>query len=535
MKAKLLDWLEKKGINFFMSLVILTIIFGALFTFYSRYIIEEQQIKSKHAQKVLLDLKQLSTYIMLADVGVRGYMLVQEERFIAPFEFAKGSYLHTLNSIEQTLISQNYGELDSMQIIKEDMSAYMQLLDNMYDLAYKGENEAALSILYKDKGHSLMQNYGRFSNKINKYEEAVLKDTNIRAGLYIDLIGYIQWLLLILGLPTLLLVIFRIRRSERSRKALFKQLAISNKKYIFDSGTDELALNEESIIDSIIKNLRQASEFIKKITSGDHNVQWIGLDDNNRDLNKDNLAGELIQMREQMKKVKEEDNRRIWSTEGLSIAAEITRKYQHNTDELGNKLVTKVVQYLNANQAALFVLNDEDENHKQLDLIACYAYDRKKYLKKSIDIGEGLVGQAYLEADTIYLTEIPNDYVYITSGLGKATPSSILIIPLKYNEHVMGVLEIAAFQPFKKYQIEFAENLGEIIASTLSTVKTNEKTRILLEQSQEQAEEMRAQEEEMRQNMEELQATQEEMQRKTKEYEDVINEYQQKQDNNVTQ
>jgi GAF domain-containing protein len=82
------------------------------------------------------------------------------------------------------------------------------------------------------------------------------------------------------------------------------------------------------------------------------------------------------------------------------------------------------------------------------------------------------------------------------------------------NEHVVGVIEIANLKPFEKYQIEFLERLAETIASAISTARNNEKTKVLLEQSQQQAEEMRAQEEEMRQNMEELQATQEQMHRK---------------------
>jgi PAS domain-containing protein len=93
---------------------------------------------------------------------------------------------------------------------------------------------------------------------------------------------------------------------------------------------------------------------------------------------------------------------------------------------------------------------------------------------------------------------------------------------MRMNEIVVGVIEIANLKPFEKYQIDFLERLAETIASAISSVKTNEKTQILLEQSQQQAEEMRAQEEEMRQNMEELQATQEQMHRKNEEVENLL-------------
>jgi PAS domain S-box-containing protein len=98
----------------------------------------------------------------------------------------------------------------------------------------------------------------------------------------------------------------------------------------------------------------------------------------------------------------------------------------------------------------------------------------------------------------------------------------LLLVPLKINEKIFGVLELATFGKYENHEVELVEKLTESIASTISSVRVSESTRILLEKTQQQAEEMRAQEEEMRQNMEELEATQEEMRRKEKHIQNML-------------
>jgi methyl-accepting chemotaxis protein len=147
-------------------------------------------------------------------------------------------------------------------------------------------------------------------------------------------------------------------------------------------------------------------------------------------------------------------------------------------------------------------------------MAACFAYDRKKFLQKKIATGEGLVGRCYQEQEKIFLTEIPDDYIKITSGLGDDNPKCLLLIPLVYNNVIHGIIEIASFNVYRPFEIEFIERISESIAATISSVKANIQTSSLLEQSQQQAEEMAAQEEEMRQNMEELRATQEQSARR---------------------
>jgi len=277
-------------------------------------------------------------------------------------------------------------------------------------------------------------------------------------------------------------------------------------------GNDEIGEMANSV-KKLVNGLKSTSHFAENIGKGNYQSEFKPLSEN------DVLGNALIEMRNNLQKVAEEDKRRNWATEGLAKFGEILRKNNDNLNRLSDEIISNLIKYLKANQGGLFIINEDENKEAYLSLAACYAWDKKKYLEQKIFIGEGLTGQAWLEKDTIYLTEIPENYINITSGLGDANPSSILIVPLKVNDEIYGVIEIASFNKFVDYEREFIEKIAESIASTISSVKINETTQKLLEESTEMTEQMRAQEEEMRQNMEELQATQEEMERNNRERE----------------
>ena len=224
-------------------------------------------------------------------------------------------------------------------------------------------------------------------------------------------------------------------------------------------------------------------------------------------------------MREGLKKASEEDDKRRWLNEGIAGFGEILRKNTSSLKELGDDILRFLVDYLQLHQGAIYITKDENAEDVHLTTISCYAFNRKKFLNKRIDIGDGLVGQCYLEKKKIYLTEIPPNYMNIRSGLGETTPSSVLIMPLINNEIVYGILEIASLTHLENHEIEFVEKFSESLASTINAVRVNERTKTLLEVSQKMGEELRAQEEELRQNQEEMQATQEGIHRRQKELE----------------
>jgi PAS domain-containing protein len=132
-----------------------------------------------------------------------------------------------------------------------------------------------------------------------------------------------------------------------------------------------------------------------------------------------------------------------------------------------------------------------------------------------------------MEGKPIYMTDVPDDYMSIKSGLGGASPNTVLITPLRVNDEKFGVIELASFKELEPYQLEFVQKVSESIAATISTVNINIRTNKLLAQSKEQAEQMANAEEELRQNMEEMQATHEEMRRREADMQETLNKSQQ--------
>lgn len=341
---------------------------------------------------------------------------------------------------------------------------------------------------------------------------------NFNIGILVGLVGIILLVTIIFILANNLTK--PIKRITRLLTDLSKG-KIDNNMHIKLNTGDEISKMAEALSLSI-DGLLAKTEFSKNIGEGKLDAELKLLSD------EDVLGKSLLDMRQSLidavneeQKRKEEDERRQWVNEGLAKFGDILRQNNENLSKLGDEIIKELVWYLKASLGGIFVKNETNDPYTY-DLVSAFAYDRKRYLQKNFEQGEGLVGSCAAEEDTIYLKEIPQEYINITSGLGGTNPNTLLLIPLKIEGEVLGVIEIGFLKNLQDFEIEFVEKLGESIASTLRTVRINQKTNELLKKSQEQTEVMAAQEEEMRQNMEELQATQEESARKAIEMEGLI-------------
>ena len=279
----------------------------------------------------------------------------------------------------------------------------------------------------------------------------------------------------------------------------------------------EIAELEQYVTDIVtIKNKR--IKCIEKITDGDFDSP------EEIEPGKDSEADLIAALRKKLtiksqenRKRQEEEEHADWVNAGITKFIEILRFHGQDRQVLAYNIISNIVKYLGANQGALYFTNEDNPEHVTLDMAACYAYEKQKLVQGSFSVDEGLLGRAYHESRIINLTELPENYIKIVSGLGDAEPKNLVIVPLIFNNKNSGMIEVASFKVFEPHEITFLERIAESIASAISGLKISERTESLLQKSQEQSKLMKIQEVEMRRNLAEMRRLKEEAENKDSE------------------
>ncbi len=230
----------------------------------------------------------------------------------------------------------------------------------------------------------------------------------------------------------------------------------------------------------------------------------------------DSIGIALVKISQEILALKTEEDKRNWITQGLGKFNEIHRN-KPELKEYTHQILSQLVKYMGASQGSLFIEYENALDGRFLELTACYAYEKRKYVESKVFEGQGLLGQCMLERDFIFLADVPNNYLKITSGLGEAAARNIVVAPLIFNDKFYGVIELASFHLMQPHHIEFLKKVCENIASEIASIKTFQHTEHLLNESTTLTQELQESQEEMKQNLEELAATQEEMDRKQSE------------------
>ncbi len=332
--------------------------------------------------------------------------------------------------------------------------------------------------------------------------------------------------LLLLGI-IIWIVARTITRPLTKTTAILNQLSTGDLENInsFTVNTHDELSEMAGALQTLASSMKKSAEFATDIGKGNMSFKYKPLGKN------DVLGNSLIQMRENLIKLQNVNNKNQWMQSSLVKISELLQG-EKSVGELGDQILSALAEILNIQIAAIF-FNNEDK----LELTSSYSYNIRKGNSNQFKYGEGLVGQAAREQKTLLFTDIPDDYISIKSGLGEVTPKSIVVLPLVYNRQVIAVIEMGSVNEFSEEKMKFIKSISENIALAFSTIEARSEMEVLLSKTQEQAEELRAQheelvrsnkeleeqtnalkvsEEELQQQQEELRVTNEELEEKTK-------------------
>jgi CHASE3 domain sensor protein len=415
------------------------------------------------------------------DLGVRGYTLTGEPAMLRPYEEAIAKNRRIFFQLDSLLEKQAYSKRSELDKVKTQVDNYIAFSRRVVEMANSGMADQAIEMIGQDKGYEVWKEFAAFADPLFIHEAQINQEARgaYQKAMQINLITQVS--ILVLAIPLLYMFMRQLSKERKARAAQLEKVSDNDRQFVFDPGT-RISGSAEEINQASIDNVTKASRFVSALAEGNFSVEWSGLNQNNVRFNRSTLAGNLVQLRDKLSRVKEEDEKRNWINEGIAAFSERVRIHQHDIELMAEQCVIYLAKYVNAQQAGLFLLHEEGDN-THLYLAACYAFNRKKFIQKKISIGEGLIGQTYLEKEVVQLRQIPQGYTHITSGLGEAMPSHMVIVPFKTDTEIPAIIELFSFKEIKGHQIDFLKRAGEVMASAIISSQTTARMRQLLEDS----------------------------------------------------
>ncbi|MFL5361250.1 MAG: response regulator, partial [Myxococcales bacterium] len=260
----------------------------------------------------------------------------------------------------------------------------------------------------------------------------------------------------------------------------------------------QLTDNVNQLAASLTTQIRAISEVATAVTKGDLTRSITVEAEGEVARLKDNINQMIVNLRETTQKNQEQD----WLKTNLAKFSSMMQG-QKDLDTVSRLIMSQLTPLVSAHHGAFFMM-DQEGNTPVLKLRSTYAYRERKSVANRFRLGEGLVGQCALEKKTILLTNVPQDYIAISSGLGEASPLNIIVLPVLFEGEVKAVIELASFNHFSAIHQIFLDQLMESIGVVLNMISANMRTEELLQQSQGLTQELQTQSKELQVQQEEL-------------------------------
>ncbi|MBD1868529.1 response regulator [Cyanobacteria bacterium FACHB-471] len=414
-----------------------------------------------HTYQVLNELEGLISTIKDAETGQRGYIITGQESYLEPYTAAISTLDGRIEQIRD-LTQDNPVQQQQLDRLVPLVANRLEVMQRVIDIRRTQGFDTALEVVQVDQGRQVMNEIRDLIEEMEATETELLDQRTAQADLATRQMLYG----VAFGIP------------------LYSLL---------------LALLGFFLAKNISRPLKQISDAAEDLTDGNLAVS---LPESDRHDEIGVLTQTFNQMIANLRDTTRENEEQGWLKSNLT---EFTRMLQgqRSMEMVSRMILSDLAPLVGASQALFYLMQVEDEQ-PTLKLLGTYAYQERKHLANRFRLGEGLVGQCALEKQKILLTEVPSDYIRISSGLGQAPPLNILVQPVLFEQEVIAVIELASFQQFRSIHLTLLDQVTEGLGIVLNTIAADMRTAKLLQQSQTLTEELQNQQEELKASNQQL-------------------------------
>ncbi|MBD2355797.1 response regulator [Tolypothrix sp. FACHB-123] len=407
-----------------------------------------------HTYQVLGSLQDLNSKLQQAETGQRGYIITGEKRYLEPYQAAIKSLDQPLTQL-RSLTTDNSNHQRRLDMLQPLIDERLKVMEKIIELRQNQGLEAARKEILNDEGKRLMDRIRTLTDEMKIEENQLLN-----------------------------------QRSNKAKVAAAETLATIT--YGIPTSFIFIALIGYLLSRHISKPLEQISRVAAKIADGDLSTN---LPPTKRQDEVGILTSSFNQMIVNLQKTQQKNEEENWLKSNLAELSN-TLQGRRNLVTITELILSKLAPLVGAQHGVIYLMETR-ENQPILKLFSSYAYRERKNLANQFRLGEGLVGQCALEKQRILLTQVPHDYIRISSGLGEAPPLNIVVLPVLFENQVNAVIELASLQAFKELHLTFLEQVSEAIGVALNAINADMLTQELLQQSQELTEELKTQQAEL--------------------------------------
>jgi CheY-like chemotaxis protein len=457
----------KIGASFALGLSLLAVI-GVISYRTTANLIENSRLEA-HTYEVLGKLDDLISQLKDAETGQRGYLLTGEKSYLEPYITALPIIEKNLKDLER-LTADNLSQQQRLETLETIISRRLSVIEDTINVRENQGFESARQLVLTDMGKNLMIEIRRLITEMATEERDLLtarsSATSEAAQQALTTI--------VLGIPLAFIILTLI--------GIYLTKNISQPLYEISKVTEQLAVGDLSVR-----------------VSADKRQDEIGV-----------LARGFNHMIANLRETTTRNEDQNWLKSNLAQFTQMLQG-QRSLETLSTMILSELAPLIGAQQGVFYIL-DSDEEQPTLKLVGSYAYQERKHLSNRFRLGEGLVGQCAIEKKKIILTDVPSDYIRISSGLGEAKPLNIIVLPLLFEDQVTAVIELASFQRWSDIHLQFLEQIAQTIGVVLNAIGSDIRTQQLLQQSQALAQQLQTQQEELKQSNEQLEQQAQELQ-----------------------